>query len=364
MAYPYLVGDDNASPPTSLDSVCYFRTSNPPSGGAQLIEHPFNDLSACNRPIGEGAVFTGASDPACVDLRYSPNIRINTGVGNYGFRWIVGKSTDPLVVVSHSGVGSGAGLPISLRMPIGFGVGTSGDRSTTVFDETSGICSEFFQFNRQSNTTANAVLRYTVPLDGIDYAPPRHTATASQLALQGLCVRGAEINPVSAPPIQHALGLIVWARATHPHQQASRNFVWPANGVDGYITDPGNGLGHIDYGTLFAIPSVDKGGPDLDTMNGIAPGFGAGNPQRLRHAKQLRDYGMIMYDTGGDPNFRGDQYVNSTVATDLMNASVLWLPHMRRVTNNVKGTLTAGGGAPVTEPNCAFDASGVTWKAS
>lgn len=365
MAYTLLIGDDNAAPPTSGAATCYFRTSNPPSGGAQLIEHPFNRLSASNRPIGKGAVFTSASDQACVEIRLSGSFIINAG-NNYGHRWTVGTAGDPLVHVAHSGVGSGTGLPFDLRVPVGFtgGTDTPADRGVTIWDEAAGVCSQFFQFYRISNTTAEAQGRYTVLLDGQDYAPPRRSSSASQMCQSGSIVRGAEVNPVSAPPIQHTFGLFVWGRSTHPHQQASRNFIWPANGVDGYITNPGNGLGHIDYGTLFAIPTPEKGGPDLDTMNGIAPGFGAGNPQRLRFAKAMRDYGIIMVDTGANPGFRGDQYVNTTVKNDLVSSSALWIPFLRRVTNNVEGTTTAGGGDPVTEPNCAYNASDVTWEAS
>lgn len=365
MAYTLLIGDDNAAPPTSGAATCYFRTSNPPSGGAQLIEHPFNNLSACNRPIGKGAVFTGAGDAACSELRLSNQIIISAG-NNYGHRWAVGTADDDLVHVTWNGTGMSLGLPFDIRAPRLFTGGTAGtaDRGVTIFDAEANSASQFFQFYRTGNFTATARGRYTVPLDGIDYAPPRRSSSASQICQSGMIVRGAEVNPVSGPPIQHAVGLIVWGRATHPHQQASRNFIWPANGVDGYITDPGNGLGHIDYGTLFAIPTPDKGGPNLDTYPGIAPGFGAGTPQRLRFAKQLRDYGMIMMDTGGDPSFRGDQYVDPGVKTSLNGASAIWLPLLRRVTNNVEGTLTVGGGEPVTEPNCAYNAAGVTWEAS
>lgn len=364
MAYIHLVGDENV-PVTPTGATCYFRTSNPPSGGAQLIEHPFNDLSASNRPIGKGAVFSGVSDPACVDLRLTPSFMINAG-NSYGHRWTVGTGSDPLVHVTSNGVDD-VGLPFDLRVPVGFtgGSTTTGDRGVTIWDAAAGVCSQFFQFYRTGNTTATAAGRYTVLLDGVDYAPPRRSSSASQMCQSGSIVRGAEVNPVSAPPIQHALGMFVGGLPSHSAMQASRNFIWPANGVDGYIiSNPAAGQGHIDYGTLFAIPTPDKGGPVLETLNGIAPGFGAGTPQRLRFAKMARDYGLIMVDTGDNTGFRGDQYVNESIRTNLMASTAVWIPHLRRVTNNVKGTRTAGGGDPVTEPNCAYNAAGVTWEAS
>lgn len=373
MANVYLYGDDNAGIAPVPTGVCYFRTSDPPSGGPQLMEHPFDALSACNRPIGVDATYAGTSDPARTDLMKVAVFDINkargelngAGSNNYGHGWIVGTSSDPLVHVVTNG-NDNVNLPADVRIPHNFTGGTKdggADQGVTIFDTTTGITSQFFQFFRVNDNNATAAGRRLPDLAGRDWSNPwpngtRISSSASRIAQLGLDIRGSEFNLAVSPPVQHALNMALGSRPSDAAIQMSRNFIWPASGVDGFANNPGNNTGNIDYGTLWAIPPEDKGGPNFDSLAFL------NTPQRRRMADVWRSHGIYSVDVGGSNTMRADQYLDNAVRTSLMAMMTSLKPYLRRVTNNTQGTLTAGGGTPLMQPNCAYNATGVDWRAS
>lgn len=357
MLPPYIRGSRKAAPPTATagapEGICYFYTGNAPKpSNSEEIAHPFGPGAVCNRPIGTGAQYATVTDLAYQSLTLVSHIDINNG-NNYDHRVTAGFASDPLCFV--------AGPNVSLRIPAAFATGrTSGDRAVTIKDHTQNKTFQFFQFNHTSPTAATANGVYYPTLTGLDFSNPwptgpRISSSAARIAQAGLLFRGAEINPssASAPPIQHALHFIV-----DRSFQMSRDYVWPAAGVDGYINDPGNGQGAMRYGELWAIPPTTN----LMQVSGIAPSNG-GTVHRLRVARAFQDYGAYVPDTGAPMTARGDGNLDTTIKNDLTNnLTPRIIPLLRRITNNVPSDVyVVGGGTPLNQPNCGIGAAGVTW---
>ena len=123
--------------------------------------------------------------------------------------------------------------------------------------------------------------------------------------------------------------------------------IWPATGVDGCVKQRGCTSGTIPYGALFAIPPIERGGPDLNTLGLSEPG--------LRLAKALRDYGNYVQDKGANLTLPADQHVNPTLIPTLNRDLNIVQPYLRMVTNNLRDQKASGGGSP-RAPNCAYDA--------
>jgi hypothetical protein len=126
----------------------------------------------------------------------------------------------------------------------------------------------------------------------------------------------------------------------------SKEVVWPATTRDRSAGDPKQNLGHIPYGALLAIPTVAKGGPDLDTLGLSEPG--------KRVAEALRGYGAYVVDGARGVAMRADQFVNPTVHNQLKADLAKVYKYIRLVKNNAKDQTASGGGDPIA-PNSAFD---------
>lgn len=342
--------------------VCYTNTGFPPTL-QNVLEYPFNSEACSRRPIGKGAVYSPVTAPQVVDLRKGPRININSG-NNFGHRWAYGTDTDPLVQVVRNKNG-GLNLPVSLRVPKNFTGGTvdaGADQGVTIYDRTTNICHQFFQFYRRDDNNATSAGRYTYDPRGIDWGSPRKSSSASQICQLGLILRGREINPgAGAPPIQHCLHIAMGRRPDHDYMQLSREVIWPANGTDGdafKIVDGKyvNNNGSVAYGTLYAIPTIEKGGPDFNTIASIS------TPQQRRYAQCARDYGIYVVDGGVNMSMRGDPGIDPGVRSSLTTgAFASWfVDALRMVTNNQQSQDTAGGGEPLAN-NCAYNSSGIEW---
>lgn len=342
------------------EGTCYTTTGNAPLQNEQLLRYPLARDSASRRPIGSGALYHPVNHPANVAWRLGNGIRINSG-NNFGHRLAVGTDDDPLVsVTKNAASGGGQNLPFSLRVPRLFTGGTEPkdiDQGVTIYDKTTGVAHQFFQFYRVNDNNATAKGHYVLDIDGRDWKPiggARHTSSAANIYQVGLLARGTELGPADGPPIAHAFGASLGRLSTHQARQLSPDIIWPASGRDGSAGT--ENIGDVPYGALFAIPPVSKGGPDIENMAGIT------TPQQKRYIRAFRDYGVYAVDGGGGgPCIRGDNDLPSTLRTSLQNAVDVVFEHFRMVSNNVQSDpYVVGGGEPL-HPNCAWNSPNVTW---
>jgi hypothetical protein len=138
-------------------------------------------------------------------------------------------------------------------------------------------------------------------------------------------------------------------------------------------TNPKHNTGHVPYGSLWALPPVEKGGPDLSQLELSEKG--------RRLAECIRDYGLYAVDGGGATAIRADQDFDPELTRELKAESAKFYRHIRLVENSVPesgkvvfkvgdsatgptggpnrqiiaGGFPAGGGTPLA-PNTAIDA--------
>lgn len=135
----------------------------------------------------------------------------------------------------------------------------------------------------------------------------------------------------------------------------------------------GDPLFTVTYGSLWALPPVDKSGPDLSKLGLSEKG--------RRLAECIRDYGIYVVDGGGATALRADQDFTPELTKDLKAESAKFYRYIRLVKNSVPehgkvvfrvgdsatrptggpnrqivpGEFPAGGGRPLA-PNTAVDA--------
>ncbi|MBL9204930.1 MAG: hypothetical protein JNN01_07585 [Opitutaceae bacterium] len=188
-------------------------------------------------------------------------------------------------------------------------------------------------------------------------------------------LRGWEVQ-AAGHRIGHALQLVLprTKKVGNLPVMLGREVWWPAVSMDGSgYTHREHNIGHIPYGSLWALPPVEKGGPDLARLGLSERG--------MRLAECIRDYGLYVVDGGGATALRADQEFDSELTKELKAESAKFYRFIRLVENSVantgkvvfqvgdaptqptggnnrqieKGGFPAGGGTPLA-PNTAIDA--------
>lgn len=344
--------------------------------------NPFNQHSAHHRPIGTGAIYAADDDPAMVDWQREVNgINLNTGAP-WGVSVASTDATDPLMTIAPGPERCDpvVGFPLIIRFPkegfrtkVVYNARGCTDGVVVIYDHPTGIPHQIRQYNwNEGKPQGGQYKTWDIkgPAHGDKLDDRVGTSASGVAALFGI-LRGWEVA-ATGHPIGHALQMCLQRRNGAPRLILGREVWWPAVSMDGgaYV-DPKVNTGHIPYGSLWAIPPVDKGGPDLTKLGLTEKG--------LRFAEALRDYGAYVVDGGDGPVFRCDQDV-APYKNELVQAAGRIFRHMRLVVNSVPengkirfapdrsmkpvgpnrelvpGGFPAGGGTPLA-PNTAIDAA-------
>ena len=338
--------------------------------------NPFNKNSAHHRPVGTGAIYADADHPAVMDWLKRRGLNINVGDKPHGLYMTVASEDGPVLTVNRRQETGTSGLPAEMRFPaegVEIDFPDYWDGNITVYDRT------INQFNHlrvyawnDGNPVAMQYRSYSPASTGHNAELAKRVGTsASGVAAPFGILRGWEVKK-TGHPIGHALNIVV--RAREEPIQMGREVWWPAVGMDGFAyTNPDYNTGNIPYGSLWAIPPVSKGGPDLDELGLTEKG--------KRLAETMRDYGMYVVDAGAGPAIRADQDFTDSLRVELENATRILYPYVRMVLNSVPeegkvkfnvgdagwnptggpntkiipGEFPAGGGTPLA-PNTAIEA--------
>ena len=338
--------------------------------------NPFNQYSAHHRPIGTGAIYADENHPAVVDWLKRSQLNINVGDKPHGLYVTTADEDGPVLTVNKRQATGTSGLPAQMRFPaegVEIDFPDYWDGNITVYDRTIDKFNHLrvYAWN-EGNPVAMQYRQYSPT--GIGHATElakRLGTSATGVAAPFGILRGWEVKK-TAHPIGHALNIVV--RAREEPIQMGREVWWPAVGMDGFAyTNPDYNTGNIPYGSLWAIPPVSKGGPDLDELGLTEKG--------KRLAEAIRDYGMYVVDAGAGPAIRADQDFSESLKLELENTTRIIYPYVRMVLNSVPeegkvkfnvgdvgwnptggpnkkiipGEFPAGGGEPLA-PNTAIDA--------
>lgn len=360
---------------------------------ADWFYNPFSKDSAHHRPIGTGAIYSAADDPATRDFQQGNAFNINVGSKPWGCGIWEAKPDDPLFTVTYGGIDDGgrpSEFPVKCRLPLEMvmvqarnGSGNF-DGVLVVYDRAADTIHHFRQFNWHTETptssakpTAGSHKTWSIRDAGhhARLGEAMGTSASGVAAMFGI-LRGWEVK-ANGNPIGHALQMVLPRTPNHMQGRIllGREVWWPAVSMDGSAyTNPQHNTGHVPYGSLWAIPPVEKGGPDLAQLGLSEMG--------LRLAECLRDYGAYAVDGGGATALRADQDFDETLAKELKAETAKFYKYLRLVTNsvpeqgkvkfNVRDTRTAatggrhrqlvpgqfpaGGGTPLA-PNTAIDAA-------
>ena len=341
--------------------------------------NPFNQHSAHHRPIGTGAVYADENHPAVQDWLMGSRININVGDRPHGLFMIDADEEGPLLEVNRRRETGASGLPVTMRFPAG-GVDidfpSHFDGNMTVYDRTIDLFNHLrvYAWNG-GNPVALQHRSYRPDITGHGTKLGERTGTsASGVAAPFGILRGWEVKKKDHP-IGHALQLCVLGRSREGDDlMLGREVWWPAVSMDGWVlSDSTSNTGNIPYGSLWAIPPVEKGGPDLDKLGLTEAG--------RKLAECIRDYGMYVVDNAAGPAIRADQNFSESLRNELVEETRKIYPYIRMVLNSVPeegkvkfnvgddplnptggtnkqiipGEFPAGGGTPLA-PNTALDA--------
>lgn len=323
----------------------------------KLFLHPYASNSAFNRPIGTEAVYADSYSASTIDIKKVPKWGLNTKNG-WSTAVALSGAADPLVTVTCSSKDPNRNInfPYSLHIPHGFPMSSgvqaeTNDGRIVVYDKSANTIHEFYKF-KWNNGNPTADIHYTddvhVSVNSAHPSPVRisndqdiihgkghvsnsvraGTRASGTTGLAGL-LRAFEVTEPNLYP-QHALALEL------SFGQLSKAFQWPACSVD--YTAPQENTGRINYGTLFAIPPKDKGGPDIETLGLSEAG--------KRIAKTLVFYGAYVVDRRGkNAGISGDQYIPDDVRQAIeKDLYTILIPYLREVTNNKENQAFSGGG--------------------
>ena len=343
--------------------------------------NPFNQHSAHHRPIGTGAIYADENHPAVQDWLRGSRININVGDRPHGLFMIDADEEGPLLEVNKRRETRAEGLPVTMRFPAG-GVNIDFpdhfDGNMTVYDRVIDVFNHLrvYAWNN-GNPVALQYRSYKPDITGHGSKIMERIGTsASGVAAPFGILRGWEVAK-KGHPIGHAIQIALpgYSREGDKHM-LGREVWWPAVSMDGWVLrDSTSNTGNIAYGSLWAIPPVDKGGPDLTTLGLTEKG--------MRLAEAIRDYGMYVVDNGSTPAIRCDQNFTPEVRAELLNETGKFYKYIRLVVNSVPeegkvrfnvgddysnptggpnkqiipGDFPAGGGTPLA-PNTAIDAGG------
>jgi len=360
---------------------------------ADWFYNPFSKDSAHHRSIGTGAIYSAADDPATRDFQQGSAFNINVGSKPWGCGIWEAKPDDPLFTVSYGGIDDGGrpsefpvkcSLPLDMVMVQARNASGNFDGVLVVYDRAADTIHHFRQFNWHTGTptpsakpTAGSHKTWSIRGAGhhAQLGEAVGTSASGVAAMFGI-LRGWEVK-AKGHPIGHALQMVLPRTPNHMQGKIllGREVWWPAVSMDGSAyTNPQHNTGRVPYGSLWAIPPVEKGGPDLAQLGLSEMG--------LRLAECLRDYGAYAVDGGGATALRADQDFDETLAKELKAETAKFYKYLRLVTNsvpeqgkvkfNVRDTRTAatggrqrelvpgqfpaGGGTP-RAPNTAIDAA-------
>ncbi len=338
--------------------------------------NPFNQYSAHHRPIGTGAVYADEDHPAVQDWLQGSQLNINVGDRPHGLFMIDADKSGPMLTVNKRQETGTSGLPVVMRFPAG-GVDidfpSHFDGNMTVYDRTIDVWNHLrvYAWN-DGNPVAMQYRSYEHNSIGHGEELAKRVGTsASGVAAPFGILRGWEVKK-TGHPIGHALQMVIPCFPRHFAMMLGREVWWPAVGMDGFAyTNAECNTGNIPYGSLWAIPPVSKGGPDLDTLGLTERG--------KRLAEAIRDYGIYVVDCGEAPSIRCDQNFSQALRSELLNETRKFYPYLRMVLNSVPdegkvvfnvgdrgwapsgpvkqvipGEFPAGGGTPLA-PNTAID---------
>lgn len=327
------------------------------SNGLGQFRHPYASNSAFNRPIGTKATYADSNSATTIDLHKVPKWGLNTKNG-WSTAVAVSGASDPLVTVicSSKDPRRNINFPYTMHIPEGFPLSSgvqaeTSDGRIVVYDTATKTTHEFYKF-RWNNGHPTADIHYTddtnVAVNAAHPSPIRisteqniinglghvsisgraGTRASGTTGLAGL-LRAYEVTEPNQYP-RHALALEL------SFNQLSKTFQWPACAVD--FTAPHENKGGIKYGTLFAIPPKEKGGPDIETLGLSEAG--------KRIARTLVEYGAYVVDRRGNmAGISGDQYIPDNVRQDIeKDLHIILIPYLREVTNNQENQPFSGGG--------------------
>ncbi len=340
--------------------------------------NPFNQYSAHHRPVGTGAVYADEDHPAVQDwLKYS-HINITLGSSPWGLFMVDADEDGPLMTVNKRRETGTSGLPAVMRFPAG-GVDIDfppdRDGNMAVYDRTIDVFNHLRVYSwNEGNPVAVQFRSYEGNSVGHgSRLGDRIGTSASGVAAPFGILRGWEVRK-EGHPIGHALQMVLPRTLDHTTNTLGREVWWPAVSMDGSAyTNPSHNTGNIPYGSLWAIPPVSKGGPDLDKLGLTEKG--------KRLAECIRDYGIYVVDGGGQPTLRADQDFSQELRNELRSEIRKFYNYIRLVENSVPeegkvifnvgddplqptggpnkqiipGEFPAGGGTPLA-PNTAIDA--------
>lgn len=325
--------------------------------------NPFAAGSAHHRPIGTGARYASADHPAVADFLTGSAFNINPGDRPWGCGVWEAKPEDPLFTVVYRGQddeGRRGEFPVSCRLPLDLvmiqarNAGGNFDGVLVVYDRAADTVHHFRQFNWNTSKptpaakpTAGSHKTWSIrgPGHGAKLGERVGTSASGVAAMFGL-LRGWEVK-AAGHPIGHALQLVL--PRTKPVGNArimlAREVWWPAVSMDGSAySNPQHNTGHIPYGSLWALPPVEKGGPDLAQL-GLSE-------QGRRLAECIRDYGLYAVDGGGATAIRADQDFSPELLKELKAETAKFYRFIRLVENSVpeEGKVVFRVGDSATRP--------------
>ncbi len=343
--------------------------------------NPFNQYSAHHRPIGTGAIYADEDHPAVQDWLKRSQINLNLGTTPWGLFFVASDEDGTVKTVTIrecSPINPGL-FPVDVRFPYNADdimphFPCDRDGSAAVYDRIAGTYHEFFRFGWYDGNPKAAIHRST-RLDDLGHGTrlaERIGTSASGVALAFGLLRGWEVRK-EGHPIGHALHMAIPRTADSADNMLGREVWWPSTSMDGSAyTNPSHNTGNIPYGSLWAIPPVSKGGPDLDTLGLTEKG--------KRLAEAIRDYGIYVVDGGAAPSIRCDQDFSQELRNEMVMETRKFYQYLRMVKNSVpdegkvvfnvgdlawspsgpikqiiQGEFPAGGGTPLA-PNTAIDA--------
>jgi len=309
--------------------------------------NPFNKNSAHHRSIGSGAEYAASDHPATLDFLQGKALNINVGYKPWGCGIWESKPDDPLFEITYESPnhnGSTSEFPVTCRLPLNMvmkqrldGV-RQFDGVLVVYDRTADKIHHLRQFNWHTDTPApnskpTASSHKTWDIRGIGQGTRLGAGvgtSASGVAAMFGILRGWEVK-ATGHPIGHALQMVL---PRHPGDFAmmlGREVWWPAVSMDGSAYKAADhNTGHIPYGSLWAIPPVNKGGPDLTKLGLSEKG--------LRLAECIRDYGIYVVDGGASPSIRADQDFDDELVKELKTNTAIFYKYIRMVVNSVPET--------------------------
>ena len=341
---------------TASGDSCLSSTSN-------LFLNPCSAATAMKRPIGSNATYGGSTHTMTLSWLRSGNaagmLALNATTSGWGAGfWDCSSTTGTVSVTVRARTDASAStksrLPITIRVPNGFNASDYGpegrDNTAILYDGTN-----FRDFWKIRAVTENSIYEVGAfpgahAAGGQGHGGNPRSTSASGLWHEGMTIRGHEWNNASTGKCEHMLGIGLGSKSTHAvGPQIGPSFVWPATSGDNSMAQ---NTGTIPYGTIFAIPSPAKGGPDPSTLS-----LGADTSLKARLYWQMRNYGWVVCDQSNNPSLRCDQTLTEANRSALQTAARALYPYMRPITNvGTSGSNPIGGGTPVA-PNCAFNRS-------